>query len=246
MKIVACSQARLDSTRLPGKVLLQVGRKSLLDYHISRVAQATKLVEHVIATSENENDNKIVAFCEQRGVRVIRGSKDNVLLRFNAVADELALDNEDRIIRLTADCPLVDGKLIDELVSSHLAQGDDYTSLNTGNLIRGFDAEIMSVAALRYAAKQAIKDYEREHVTPYIYQHPELFKCGHFKALTNISSAARLCIDEPADFTMFEALVATYPDDLLCASSQDIMAFLALHPAIAQLNLHVHQKRLGE
>ena len=73
MKIVACSQARLDSTRLPGKVLLQVGGKSLLDYHISRVAQATKLVEHVIATSENENDNKIVAFCEQRGVRVIRG-----------------------------------------------------------------------------------------------------------------------------------------------------------------------------
>jgi len=244
MKIIACSQARLDSTRLPAKVLLHVGGKSLLDYHIRRVAQATKLVEHVIATSDN--DNKIVAFCKQRGVRVIRGSKDNVLLRFNAAADELALDNEDRIIRLTADCPLVDGKLIDELVGNHLAQGDDYTSLITGNLIRGFDAEIMSVAALRYAAKQANKDYECEHVTPYIYQHPELFKCGHFKALANISSAARLCIDEPADLSMFEALVAAYPGNILSASSQDIMAFLAQHPAIAQLNLHVHQKRLGE
>jgi spore coat polysaccharide biosynthesis protein SpsF len=246
MKIIACSQARFDSTRLPGKVLTEVNGIPLLEFHIRRLAKAERVTEHVIATSVLDDDNGIVQYCQQCGVKVVRGSKDNVLKRFSRVIEALSLSDDDRIIRLTADCPMVDAALIDELITHHLKTGDDYTSINTGKHIRGFDAEIMTVAALKSAAQQATLEYEFEHVTPFIYQHPNLFKCGQYRVFQKVTTAARLCIDEDADLQMFEKLVQCYPASLVEASSIDIMAFMAAQPVIANINLHVYQKQLGE
>lgn len=246
MKVIACSQARLDSTRLPGKVLKTVRGQSLLQYHITRLKLAKNITEHVIATSHHSNDDEVAAHCQQLGVSVFRGSKLNVLQRFAAVAQALDLVDDDRIVRLTADCPLVDGQLVDQLIAYHLDQGDDYSSLYIGKQVRGFDAEIMSVKALKMAAKNAVEDYQKEHVTPYLYQHSTLFQISQFKVPCDYQSSARLCIDEPSDLDMFTQLVTAYPTDISAAQYMDILDFLKKNPKIAMLNQDVKQKKLGE
>lgn len=246
MKVIACSQARYGSTRLPGKVLQTVNGQSLLQYHITRLKLSKSITEHVIATSDHSNDDGVAAHCLQQGVRVFRGSKLNVLQRFAAVVQALTLNDDDRIVRLTADCPLVDSQLIDQLIAYHIAQGDDYSSLYIGEHIRGFDAEIMSVKALKMAAKNAVEDYQKEHVTPYLYQHPEQFKVSQCKVPCDYQDYARLCIDEPRDLQMFTQLVATYPGNISVAKYIDILDFFKSHPEIALLNQDVKQKKLGE
>ncbi|TMN73705.1 hypothetical protein CWB85_03300 [Pseudoalteromonas sp. S1727] len=246
MKVIACSQARYDSTRLLGKVLQTVNGQSLLQYHITRLKSAKNITEHVIATSDHSNDDSVAVHCLEQGVRVFRGSKLNVLQRFAGVVQMLGLDDDDRIIRLTADCPLVDGLLVDQLIAYHLERGDDYSSLYIGEHVRGFDAEIMSVKALKMAAKNAVKDYQKEHVTPYLYQHPEQFKTSQYKVVCDYQDNARLCIDEPTDLEMFEQLVGAYPTDICAAQYMDILNFLKHHPQIALLNHAVKQKKLGE
>lgn len=246
MKVIACSQARYDSTRLPGKVLKTVNGQSLLQYHITRLKSAKNITEHVIATSDHSNDDDVAAHCMQQGIRVLRGSKLNVLQRFADVVQMLALDDGDLIVRLTADCPLVDSQLIDQLIAYHLERGDEYSSLYIGEHIRGFDAEIMSVKALKMAAKNGTEDYQKEHVTPYLYQHPELFKISQYKVPCDYQGYARLCIDEPRDLQMFTQLVAAYPSDISVAKYIDILDFFKSHPEIALLNQDVKQKKLGE
>lgn len=246
MKVIACSQARYDSTRLPGKVLETVNGQSLLQYHITRLKSAKNITEHVIATSDHSNDDSVAVHCLEQGARVFRGSKLNVLQRFADVMQVLALNDNDRIVRLTADCPLLDAQLVDQLIAYHLGRGDDYSSLYIGEHIRGFDAEIMSVKALKMAAKNAVEEYQKEHVTPYLYQHPELFKISQYKVPCDYQGYARLCIDEPSDLAMFEQLVDAYPTDICAAQYMDILNFLKHHPEIALFNQDVKQKKLGE
>ncbi|MET6759284.1 glycosyltransferase family protein [Pseudoalteromonas distincta] len=246
MKVIACSQARYDSKRLPGKVLQTVNDQSLLQYHITRLKSAKNITEHVIATSDHNNDDDVAVHCLKLGVRVFRGSKLNVLQRFADVMQVLVLNDDDRIVRLTADCPLVDAQLVDQLIAYHIAQGDDYSSLYIGEHIRGFDAEIMSVKALKMAAKNAVEDYQKEHVTPYLYQHPEQFKISQCKVPCDYQGYARLCIDEPRDLQMFTQLVTAYPSDISVAKYIDILDFFKSRPEIALLNQDVKQKKLGE
>ncbi|MBH0028979.1 glycosyltransferase family protein [Pseudoalteromonas sp. SWN29] len=246
MKVIACSQARYDSTRLPGKVLQTVNGQSLLQYHITRLKLSKSITEHVIATSDHNNDDGVAVHCLQQGVRVFRGSKLNVLQRFADVVQMLALGDDDRIVRLTADCPLVDAQLVDQLIAYHLERGDDYSSLYIGEHIRGFDAEVMSVKALKRAAKNAIEEFQKEHVTPYLYQHPELFQISQFKVPCDYQNSARLCIDESSDLEMFTQLVMAYPGEISSAQYINILGFLKQYPEITMLNQDVKQKKLGE
>ncbi len=246
VRVFVFSQARFDSSRLPGKVLMDLGEDTLLGLHIKRVAQAKLVTEHIIVTSEQLDDDVIVNHVKSLNVRVCRGSKLNVLQRFATAAKSLELSESDLIVRLTADCPLVDPVLIDLLIKEHIKAGADYSHIDIDTVPRGFDAEIFSVENLYKANEAATLEYEFEHVTPYFYQHPDLFKCTSVKIEPILNPELRLCIDEPADFELVSKVVKHFGQNIEYTPAEQITEFLMKHPDLVVLNHHVMQKKLGE
>jgi spore coat polysaccharide biosynthesis protein SpsF len=173
---VAIVQARMTSTRLPGKVLRDVGGRPLLHYQLERLRQAASLDRIVVATTTNATDDVVVQFCTAAGFEVTRGPEHDVLERFALAVHRFA---PDVVVRLTSDCPLLPGPLVDEAVRAFLAQGCDYLS----NMLEptypyGLAVEAMRADALRTAAAEAVDPQEREHVTPFIYWRPRRFRLG--------------------------------------------------------------------
>ncbi len=242
-QIVCISQARMRSSRLPRKVLSSVAGKPLLKWHIERVQQSNTITKHIIATSDNCSDDAIEDFCAKQGVPCFRGSENNVLSRFARVANELKLNEDALIIRLTADCPLVDAALLDNLVEQHIANNPTgISNIDIHHFPRGFDVEVFSAAMLNEAAKQATTLFQKEHVTPYIYQQYGQTLLS-WRPSESDQSHYRLCIDEPDDLAMFETLIEQYPDDIMNADAHSIIAFLNQHVKIAKINQHVQQKQ---
>ncbi|WP_419147781.1 cytidylyltransferase domain-containing protein [Pseudoalteromonas 'SMAR'] len=246
MSVVVFTQARSDSTRLPGKVLKQVLGRTMLEFHIRRVAQITHAHQHVVVTSTESNDDVICQHVKSLQVTVMRGSKRNVLERFVNAAKEMELSDGDHIVRLTGDCPLVDPKLVDELIQLHLGSGADYSNIDVGTIPRGFDAEVFKVAKLFEVFQAATEDFEQEHVTPYFYQHPELFQCQSLSFSPPIAPHLRLCVDEARDFEVFEHVVKHFGRDIDLVSATEIVDYLNCNPEVAELNAAVAQKKLQE
>ena len=178
MKMVAIIQARMGSTRLPGKVLKEVARKPMLEHVINSLKQAKTLNEIMVATSVNERDRPIIELSKRLGVGCFAGSEEDVLDRFLEAAEQVRADV---IVRVTSDCPLIDPNTVDKIVRCHLQSNVDYTrtlidASNSKSFPRGLDTEVFSVKVLRRVHKLANKPYEREHVTIFIYERPELFR----------------------------------------------------------------------
>jgi spore coat polysaccharide biosynthesis protein SpsF len=177
MRVIGVVQARMGSTRLPGKVLMDLGGRTALGLQLLRLRRAA-LDELVVATSDRSIDDAIVAEAATVGVCVVRGPEHDVLGRFGAVLQTVSADD---VVRLTADCPLTDPHLVDDIVARHRAAKADYTS-NT--IIRSFpdglDVEVVSRSALEVALQEATAEEEREHVTPFIYRRPERFRLAQF------------------------------------------------------------------
>ncbi|MDW7550043.1 glycosyltransferase family protein [Pseudoalteromonas peptidolytica] len=246
MSVYIFSQARFDSTRLPGKVLKAINGRSLLDYHIERVAQVKLAHQHVIVTSIEKNDDCIVTHLSDKDVIVRRGSKHNVLERFVQAAQSLALSESDYIVRLTGDCPLVDPTLIDALIQFHLESGTDYSNIDVNTIPRGFDAEIFNFKGLLQVFNDAKEAYQQEHVTPYFYQHPTLFQCASLSFSPPRSAHLRLCVDELEDFQLVERVITHFGNDIDFVSANEIIDFLNMTPDVASINACVGQKKLGE
>ena len=174
LRTVAIIQARMTSTRLPGKVLKEICGKPMLARQIERVARA-RLVDLVaVATSEDASDDPIAALCAEFGVPSYRGSLADVLGRFQGAAERLG--PADHIVRLTGDCPLSDPSIVDACVAVHIANGADYTANGVERTYPdGLDVEVMTSSVLARAAREAKDPFQREHVTPYIYRNPEIF-----------------------------------------------------------------------
>jgi spore coat polysaccharide biosynthesis protein SpsF len=176
-------QARTGSTRLPGKVLQDLGGRPLLRFMLDRLADL-RVDELVVATSTFDRDDAVVDVAWDAGRQVVRGSESDVLDRF---VDALDAHPADHVIRLTADCPLADPVLIEGVLARHLDRGADYTSnVFPRTFPRGLDCEVMTAAALRTAHAEATDLAEREHVTPFLYRRPERF------ALANMRNDAAL------------------------------------------------------
>jgi spore coat polysaccharide biosynthesis protein SpsF len=172
--IVAIIQARIGSTRLPGKVLLKLGERTVLEQVIERVAAAGKVNRVIVATTDQPADLEIVKLCEKKGIGVFVGAENDVLDRFYQAAK---LYQADHIVRITADCPLIDPAVINEVIEEHLNSKADYTA----NTIKetypdGEDVEVFTFDVLKRVWQEARLASEREHVTPYIRKHGELFK----------------------------------------------------------------------
>jgi spore coat polysaccharide biosynthesis protein SpsF len=240
-QVVAIIQARLGSTRLPRKVLTDIAGAPMLAHVVDRVSRARRVDAVVVATTVRPEDDAIVALCESRGWAVARGSEQDVLARYYAAA--LAHDAE-VIVRVCSDCPLVDPGLIDSLVDTLFAdRALDYAANNLPRRTYpiGLDLEAFRFAALERAHREDQQPARREHVTPFIRQHPELFQIyetGHDHDLSH----HRWTVDVPEDLALmtrvFEATSGAP------GGWTEILALLDAHPEWSELNAHVVQKRL--
>lgn len=211
MKIIAITQARSGSTRLPNKVLKEIEGKSLLQLHIERISSSSLINQLIVATTIAENDEQIVRMMDKIGVQSFRGSEADVLDRFYQCVKDL---NPDYVVRLTSDCPLIDADLIDEVINFAIKSDLDYVS-NTlePTYPDGQDIEVFRFSTLKQAWKEAHLVSDREHVTPYIwrnssYKKGTLFSSGNFKGEKDFSSI-RMTVDEPADFELIKHLIET-------------------------------------
>ncbi len=237
MKTVAIIQARMGSSRLPGKVLMKVAGRELLSYMLERVVAAKSVAMALVATTTNPKDDPIVAFCERNKISVFRGDENDVLDRYYCAAQTV---KPDVVVRLTSDCPLIDPKIIDAVVKAHRAAGDDYTA-NTapplGTYPDGMDVEVFSFAALTRAWKEAQLPSEREHVTFYFWK-TGLFKTSRVDLHESLSSF-RLTVDYPEDLAVVTAVLgALYANNSLFTMRQ-VIDFLNAHPSIRERNAFI-------
>lgn len=242
MKIVAIIQARLGSTRLPGKVLKDIGGRTMLARVVRRVRRAATLDDVIVATTTEPADSAVVEECARLGVHCFRGSELDVLDRYCQAAKQL---NADAVVRITSDCPLIDPGVIDSVVAVFRNETPDYAS----NVIertypRGLDTEVVSMDALARAWQEARHHYERVHVTPYFYRNPELFRMRSVVADRN-HSGFRWTVDTAEDLaficSIYEALG---PDDLFDWKS--VLCLLSKEPELAAANSGIRQKSLEE
>lgn len=243
MKIVGIIQARMGSTRLPGKVMKEVNGKSLLEYQIERLKEVQLIDDIIIATTTRKNDDCIVDFCEKQNITVHRGSEENVLERYYFAATE---SNANLVVRMTSDCPLIDPAIVDKMIMYYLTNDFDYVS-NTiiRSYPRGMDAEIFSYVTLKEAYSYAEKDYEKEHVTPYIYLNPEKYRIGQMINEKN-SSQYRLTVDVPEDFVLISTLIETLYIKNKMFDLDMILKEMNEKPYLSKINGHVKQKALGD
>jgi len=209
LKTILVTQARSGSSRLPGKVLKEVGGKSLLQIHLERLRKCSKISEIIVATTVKEEDSIIYDMAIECGFSASRGSELDVLDRFyQAVKDK----NADWIVRVTSDCPLIDPVLVDQVIDFVQEKNKDYGS---NGLIEHFpdgqDVEVFKFSALKLAWKNARLQSEREHVTPYIRNHADnkgsnLFTTISFPCEFDFSNI-RMTVDEPKDFELIELLI---------------------------------------
>jgi spore coat polysaccharide biosynthesis protein SpsF len=210
---LAILQARMTSTRAPGKVMEPILGEPMIGRQIERLRRCRRIDRLVVATSAEASDDVLVRWCEAAGVTVYRGALDDVLARFAGAA--AAFPQAQAVVRLTADCPLTDSQLIDQVIDHHLASGADYTN-NTAPIRtypHGLDVEVMRPQVLVEAQAKATSPHEREHVTPFIYGHPELFR---LEGVSRSPSLAHLrwTVDYPRDLDFVrEVYGALYSDD---------------------------------
>jgi len=238
---LAVLQARLSSSRLPGKVLLPVLGRPMLALQIERLRRSRRLDLLVVATSDEFADDPIADMCAKENVECFRGSLDDVLDRFYMAARQY---NPKTVVRLTGDCPLADAAVIDACIDLFRAGDFDYAS----NALRpsfpdGLDVEVIRAECLEQAWREAALPSEREHVTPFIHGHPERYRIGHYRHSQDLS-ALRWTVDEPEDLDFVRAVYAElYPGNPEF-SMQDVLALLQSHPRLAAMNSH-HQRNEG-
>jgi spore coat polysaccharide biosynthesis protein SpsF len=242
MNTIIIVQARMTSTRLPGKVLKTILDKPLLEYQIERLQRVRNIDELVIATTINMTDEPIVSLCHQLGIHCYRGSENDVLSRFYGAAQEYAAD---AVVRITSDCPLIDPQIIEQVVDFYKSTDYDYVSNCLERTYpRGMDTEIFSMLALSEAFAEATTIPDREHVTPFIYRQSERYRLGYVYYEKDYSHY-RWTVDTQEDFALIrriiEALYPQQPEFTL----EVCLDLLNQHLDWAQLNSHIEQKQYG-
>ncbi len=230
---LAILQARVSSTRLPGKVLKSILGEPMLFRQIERIKRSRLIQTLIVATSVDPSDDALADACMKRGQAYRRGSLADVLDRFYQTALPFAPEH---VVRLTGDCPLADPLVIDLVIQHHLDGGYDYTS----NALEptypdGLDVEIVRFSCLAEAWREAVLPSQREHVLPFIHQQPNRYRLGSVVNAVDFS-ALRWTVDEPADFELVSHIYnALYPSNP-AFSTDDILAFLKSNPELCSMN----------
>lgn len=209
MKVLLITQARIGSTRLPGKVLLPIGEETLLSVHLKRLKKCTTINQIVVATTFEDGVDRLIDTCKESEVDYHQGSLEDVLDRFYQAAVQY---RPDWVVRVTSDCPLLDYRVVDQVVSEALERNVDYcANIITEDFPDGQDVEVFKFSALHCTWKEATLKSEREHVTPYIRNNSnvkggELFTAFDVKCHANFNSI-RMTVDEEADLIAIKRII---------------------------------------
>jgi len=245
VRTLAVIQARMGSTRLPGKVLKRLAGDTVLGHVIGRVRAAPGIDGVVVATTSAAEDDPIVAVAEERGAGVSRGPAEDVLARY---AMAFGQHGGDIGVRVTADCPCLDPTLLATALDAFRSADPpaDYLSNTlTRSFPRGYDFEIFGVRALLEAAAEAQDAYCREHVTPFLYRHPERFRLREFRREDPAGTAGwRLTLDTAEDWRVLEYLFARLVPVNPLFSLGDVERLLTAEPHVLTWNQGVRQKEV--
>ncbi|MBI1293234.1 NTP transferase domain-containing protein [bacterium] len=247
MRTVVIIQARMGSTRLPGKVLMPLAGKPMLE-HVIRRTQAAKGVDEVcIATTTHDRDTPLVEMAERFGASTFRGSEDDVLSRYAGAARATSAE---LVVRVTSDCPLYDPQLLGEMLASYHEMGgaeamDYYSNTVKRTYPRGLDTEIFPAAVLFRVEAVATAPPAREHVTWHIYNHPSDFRIGqHQQSASANDSSLRWTVDTPEDYEFASQVYSNLYSMIPEFGFRDILSLVQRCPELSAINAHIEQKKL--
>ncbi|MSU00119.1 cytidylyltransferase domain-containing protein [Tissierella pigra] len=243
MKTVVIIQARMGSTRLPGKVMMKLCGKTVLEHVITRVKQAKEIDDIIIATTVQGDDNFIVEESKKLGVKFFRGSEEDVLSRYYYAAKE---NDADIVVRITSDCPLIDPKRVDEIIRFYKKYKYDLVTnagadLSQRTYPRGLDTEVFSFEELENAYIEAKKDYQREHVTPFIYEN----STNIFYYKNDIDySKHRWTLDTEEDFELINRIYEELYNGKHNFYLEEVLELFKRQPNLFNINNYIEQKKL--
>ena len=254
MKMLVIIQARTGSTRLPGKVLLPLGGKPLLQVMLQRVGAAREPMQVMVATTTSPQDDVIAELCDDLAVSCFRGDPTDLLARHYHAARQW---DAEAVVKIPSDCPLIDPAVIDGVLAfyrRHVGFYDYVSNLHPASYPDGNDVEVTSMLALQQAYQQARLPMEREHTTPYLWDHPERFRIGNVAWETGLdySLSHRWVIDYPEDYRLISSLYeALQPEHGDLFTLQHILDLLRHRPELRRINARYlgdcwYQKHLGE
>ena len=243
--VVAIIQARMGSSRLPNKVMLEICGKPVLWHVVNRTSNSRKIDKIIVATSEDSTNDLIREYCAENGIECTSGSENDVLDRYYKALEHINIEDDDLVVRITADCPLIDPVIIDKVIERHIGTNSDYTS----NCIEptfpdGLDCEVFKAFVLKKAWKEAKLKSEREHVTLYIRNHPEIFKIESYKGDRNLSDL-RWTLDEEEDFKLIKEIYEELYNDNDIFFTDQILNLLKSRPSLTKINsMHIRNEGL--
>jgi spore coat polysaccharide biosynthesis protein SpsF len=241
MKTALIVQARMGSSRLPGKVMLRVLGKTLIEYQVERLSRCSEVDELIIATTVQDLDDPIADLCKKLGVHVYRGSVEDVLSRYYEAAK---ISQANLVVRCNSDCPLIDHRVVDGVIR-HFKEGFpayDYASnILMPTYPTGMHTEVFTFQALKKAFNASVSPEEREHVTPFVYRNPKMFNLSNVKIDQDLSKI-RLTIDYQEDYEVIKKVIeGLYPKNH-DFNMWDIINFLNNNPEISKVNSHFEKK----
>ena len=236
---VAIIQARCGSTRFPSKIFVDLASKPLIWHVVNRLKYCTLIDKIIIATTTNQNDDRLAKWAEEENLLVYRGSEVDVLNRYYSAAKTFGLHGNDIIIRITADDPFKEPALIDHIIDVVLKGEADFAyNNNPPTFPEGLDCEVFTMSALEKAETSSVDPYEREHVTQYMYRHPELFKGKNISQKEDLSYL-RFTLDTPIDYQMVQTVYNHLYKDNRIFVLRDILELFQKYPEIPYINSKV-------
>lgn len=234
--IYAIIQARMGSTRLPGKVMMDLCGSPVIEHVVNRLSKSELIDEIIIATSIDSNNKPLIDFCIKNDISYFVGSEDDVLDRYYQTAKENNLNDNDIVIRITSDCPLIDPIIVDKVIREHISKNNDYTT----NVLEctypdGLDCEVFNFNILKETWNDANLSSQREHVTLYIRDNPDKFKLGNVKNDEDFSDL-RWTLDEKEDFVFINEIYKNLYNENSFFTMNDIVNLLDEKPELLEIN----------
>lgn len=239
----AIIQARLGSTRLPGKVLKDLNGKPLIEQIINRLRNCKNVDNIVLATTINELDDRLESWCKENNISCFRGDENNVLKRYYDTATQY---KSDIVIRITADDPFKDPKVIDAVIDLLKTENLDFAfNNNPPSFPEGLDTEVFTFSAIKKAAEADTTDFEKEHVTQYFYHNPQIFKCKNLSYKENVSHI-RLTVDTEQDFELASRIYTKLSPNNEMFYLEDILSLIKKEPELLEVNKGVKRSAMYE
>ena len=240
MKIVATIEARMTSSRLPGKVLMEVLDKPILHYLVARLRRVQLLDEIVLATTTNSTDNSLVEFANNENIKCYRGSEDDVMARVVGAAESV---DADLIVEITGDCPIIDPNIIEQAIQTYINNNVDYVSnAHVRSYPDGMDVQVFSLNVLKKSLNMTNDSLDHEHVTLYIRNHPKLFSHLNLVAPKKLWwPELGLTLDERSDFELLKKIIEHFSDNIFF-DCYEVVKLLRERPDLVAINNDVHRK----